>query len=693
MDNNYNNRVSKYRPVPKDKQGQIDNTAISQAVYLWLTNELGYRSGRSSSIVDDAISDNETIKEEIQKLCKNEFIPIFRFLMERLKSTKEVARIRNDLLNQQLNVTLHHIKRSKARSSLSASTVRDDNFLHKAKIDKKLTRINTNTKNGEQQINELISRIAEIEFQIRKVQEEIREKKNKIYMKKTFQENCKSFATTENEYRCHLEEYRGKSGIKDEISTSQKGSETTTTIKIKKICGKLKLLGKNVPSKSLSGNQKNQIRFLIEDLLKTSSPKLMLKSVSGVIKSASTDLTPCAELPVDNTIKDSINKVQRLLQQRRENHIEKFIGTEAILNDILKLREKIEQETESVKAYIKKKYVHMPSMDDRGRQVLNSKASLEASQAAFNRIMKFANFLESQQQNLVAYGNELPTLLNRVLNYNNVIEEKQKNIQRLIQINQLTRMNFIKQSKEISSFVEEKIFPFASSIETLSKNLDSIMIKENEKLKILNLRLAKQVKLQSDFRAISTLDINRTLDDKFVRDIKDLIHCPKYESADRIFMVLSDLKREEVVFEIARSYLNKNMKPCHNELQILAIRWLTAIGVVVTNFDKNVSFMQTTDSMQQAAEALKDLIEKQEQTFLSKEILRLKREIGNIDTAENVFQEIQDILEERYDFYGRSKSLCFLLTCSLYFKLNSEKILNGQIGNMIIIQGRRYLMS
>lgn len=87
------------------------------------------------------------------------------------------------------------------------------------------------------------------------------------------------------------------------------------------------------------------------------------------------------------------------------------------------------------------------------------------------------------------------------------------------------------------------------------------------------------------------------------------------------------------------------------------------------------------------------MIEKQEQTFLSKEILRLKREIGNIDTAENVFQEIQDILEERYDFYGRSKSLCFLLTCSLYFKLNSEKILNGQIGNMIIIQGRRYLMS
>ncbi|GES76730.1 HAUS augmin-like complex subunit 5 [Rhizophagus clarus] len=666
MDNNYN-RVTKYRSVPKDKQKQIDNSVISQAVYLWLTNELGYRSGRSSSIVDDTIFDKETTKEEVQKICKNEFIPIFKFLMERVKPIKEVARIRNGTINQQLDVTLHHIKRSKARSSSSASTVRDDNFLHKAKIDKKLTRINTSTENGERQINELILHIAEIEFQIRKVQEEIREKKSKIYMKKEFQENCKSFAAIEDKYRYHLEEYKGKTGIKDEIITSQKGSETTMTIKIKKICEKLKFLGKNMLSKNLiCESEKNQVRSLMEGLLKNSPPKLILKSVSGVIKSASRDLTSCSELPVDNTINETINKVQRLLQQRRESHIEKFIETEAILNNIFKLRENIKQETESINAYIKKKYVHIPSMDDSIIQMLNSKASLEANQAVLNRIMRFVNFLESQQQNLVAYSDELPILFNRVNDYNNVIEEKQTNIQRLIKINLLTRMNFIKQSKEISSFVQEELFTFANIIENLGKNLDSMIIKENEKFKNLNLGLAKQVKLQSGFRIISTLDINRTLDDKFVRDIKDLIHCPKYLSADRIFLVLSDLKREGVVFEIARSYLNKNIKPCHYDFQTLAIRWLSAIGAgVVTNFDKNGAFLQTTDGMQQAVKALKDLLEKQEQSFLSKEILRLNREIDIINKAENIFREIQDILEER------------------------EKILNGQIGSQIIAQGRK----
>ncbi|GBB97909.1 hypothetical protein RclHR1_00310037 [Rhizophagus clarus] len=280
--------------------------------------------------------------------------------------------------------------------------------------------------------------------------------------------------------------------------------------------------------------------------------------------------------------------------------------------------------------------------------------------------MRFVNFLESQQQNLVAYSDELPILFNRVNDYNNVIEEKQTNIQRLIKINLLTRMNFIKQSKEISSFVQEELFTFANIIENLGKNLDSMIIKENEKFKNLNLGLAKQVKLQSGFRIISTLDINRTLDDKFVRDIKDLIHCPKYLSADRIFLVLSDLKREGVVFEIARSYLNKNIKPCHYDFQTLAIRWLSAIGAgVVTNFDKNGAFLQTTDGMQQAVKALKDLLEKQEQSFLSKEILRLNREIDIINKAENIFREIQDILEER------------------------EKILNGQIGSQIIAQGRK----
>jgi hypothetical protein len=53
--------------------------------------------------------------------------------------------------------------------------------------------------------------------------------------------------------------------------------------------------------------------------------------------------------------------------------------------------------------------------------MLNSKASLEANQAALNRIMRFANFFESQQQNLVACDDELSTLFNRVNDYNNVI--------------------------------------------------------------------------------------------------------------------------------------------------------------------------------------------------------------------------------------------------------------------------------
>ena len=60
--------------------------------------------------------------------------------------------------NQQQSIKLNHIKRNKA-GSLTAT---EDNFLRKAKLDKKLTQINTNTANGEQQIEDLISRIAEI---------------------------------------------------------------------------------------------------------------------------------------------------------------------------------------------------------------------------------------------------------------------------------------------------------------------------------------------------------------------------------------------------------------------------------------------------------------------------------------------------------------------------------------------------
>ncbi|CAI2172121.1 18375_t:CDS:10 [Funneliformis geosporum] len=561
----------------KDKQKQIDNSANSQAVYLWLTNELGYRLGHSTSIIDDVISDKEITKEDIQKLCKNEFIPIFKFLMERVRPTKQVVQIRNEhLVDQQLKVKSHHINR-------------------KLKLEKKLSQINTNIRDGEEQIERLISRIADI------VQGELREKKNKIYMKETFRENYKSFTIIENEYRNLLEEHKRKFRMKDDISMTQKGSETTMTIRIKKVCEKLKSLGENmVSSKDLvDGSTKNDIRFSIEEMLRTTLPKSLLKSVSSVMKSSSKDLmcsyTDQFVEKTDTSVEDSIHNVQRLLQQCRENHVEKFIETEAILNNIFKLKEKIQQEIQLIKVYIEKKYMHLP-MDDRGRQVLNSNAELEANQAALKMVMSFADMLESQNQNLVVSRDEMSTLFNLVNGYNLDIEKKQKSIQRLININQLTRTNFIGQAEEISGFLQEKIFPFANHIETLGKNLDNMMMKENEKFKILNLRSAKQIKLHNDFRAINTLDIHRALDDNFVYKIKDLIHCPKY---------------------------------------------------------------MVTNNMQQAAETLKDLLEKQGQDFLNKEITRLKREIDTIDKAEIIFQEIHDILEER------------------------EKILSRQIGNRI----------
>jgi hypothetical protein len=50
-----------------NKQNNSAISAISQAVYLWLTNELGYRSERPLSIVDEVTSDKEITKEVIQK--------------------------------------------------------------------------------------------------------------------------------------------------------------------------------------------------------------------------------------------------------------------------------------------------------------------------------------------------------------------------------------------------------------------------------------------------------------------------------------------------------------------------------------------------------------------------------------------------------------------------------------------------
>ncbi|RHZ52943.1 hypothetical protein Glove_454g19 [Diversispora epigaea] len=739
------NSSFKLHPQTKFSKRTVDKNIISpESVLHWLKNDLGYRH-KCGSLVDD-VNESELTKEEIQKLCRNnEFASIFKFLMEHIKSSKEVLQYKKSKVaiqqqqQQQQSLRTHHQSRrniqhkSKLEKKLAQTLgiveegemqtkqmisqisdieshikkvkgeIREKenkiymkeiiqqqqqqqqslrthhqsrrNIQHKSKLEKKLAQTLGIVEEGEMQTKQMISQISDIESHIKKVKGEIREKENKIYMKEMFRENCRLFGNEEIEYGKLFEEYKimrkrtenGGTGINFLL----KGIETTLTIKIKNICDKLKhLVQEMIFSQSFSDNgTKTNIRFLMEDLLRKTPPNVLFKSISFVMESAMKESNARSEQSIkkmNSIFVEMSNQIQPILQNFRINHASKFIEIESILNNIMGIKEQIYKTTESTRLFLKR---HAPDMMDQVILVLEKKAESEAIQAALNIMLHHTQRLESRYQELSNTSrDQLIILRDQVVNSNKIIEHKQNIIQRQIFINQHTKTKFIEQSNEIARFMREDLYPFSKHLNTLTKNLDCTMLKENEQFNNIDLKLALQVKIDGNLRIVNSLDIYRVRDEKLFKEFKNIIQCPKHLDVDTFFKTIADLKFEDFAYELIRNNLTRNIQSCHNQMENMANNLLKMVQINGMNRDdKTISiYRKTTSDIRNSVEKFKDMMESLEETFMNKQIPRIENKFRKSEIAETIFQEIVQILEDR------------------------ENIFNGQIGSRMIIQGIRY---
>ncbi|CAG8671536.1 5183_t:CDS:2, partial [Gigaspora rosea] len=199
----------------------------------------------------------------------------------------------------------------------------------------------------------------------------------------------------------------------------------------------------------------------------------------------------------------------------------------------------------------------------------------------------------------------------------------------------------------------EELSPFKLRFESLTKDLDCSMLQENEQFQSLDLKLAAQRNKGSD--ALSyVFGIQNKLDFEFPFTINVRIYnrllliCTK--SIDCILKILADLKREGAAFEITRNSLIRNMNLCHYEMQAMVNRWMSSIRSDVieeSEFKNNITYEQTVKDMESSVESLSDMLEKQEKESFEKQIPRIKEEIERSEVVENIYKEIQEIIEER----------------------------------------------
>ncbi|CAG8654537.1 14088_t:CDS:10 [Acaulospora morrowiae] len=464
----------------KEKAKQSNRTISPESILQWLKNDLGYRHRRN--LLGD-FPEKEITTEEIQKLYRNEFVPIFKFLVEHIKSSKEVLQYKKLKISKQNQLIRSH--QSKRNKEALSNATEENYVIRKAMLDKKIAQITAIIEEGEMQTAQLITRISDIELQKRHTKEEIRENYNKMYMKKVFRESCRSIEDVESGYRRLFEELMTKKRSKNEINSALTGIETTTTIRIKNICDKLKSIGKSSAFSQSNADygKKVKIRFLIEDLIKTTSPKVLLKSVSN-----------SQRYMEKGSLDGSSRQVQRLLQKCREDHVSKFIEVEGMLNNVSEIKEKINKIIESTKLFLKRHYYHTPNMENIIVSFLERKVENEAVKAKYNSILNYARTLESRYQDLSVSSDRLATLFDRIANLNEIAEKKQKIIQRLIFVNQHIRAGIPEKSKEISRFLRE-ISPFNEHLDKLTKDLDCTVLRENEQFQNIDLKSALQVEL------------------------------------------------------------------------------------------------------------------------------------------------------------------------------------------------------
>ncbi|CAG8562456.1 17743_t:CDS:2 [Gigaspora rosea] len=67
-----------------------------------------------------------------------------------------------------------------------------------------------------------------------------------------------------------------------------------------------------------------------------------------------------------------------------------------------------------------------------------------------------------------------------------------------------------------------------------------------------------------------------------------------------------------------------------------------------SEFNNNITYEQTVNGMESSVEHLSDMLEKQEKEFFEKQIPRIKEEIERSEVIENIYKEIQEIIENAY---------------------------------------------
>ncbi|XP_068734247.1 HAUS augmin-like complex subunit 5 isoform X1 [Montipora capricornis] len=569
---------------------EVDELATT--LRSWAMDEMHFRAqGRHSNIPLPS-------KEDFKMLCRGPMADVWKYVLEHVKSTKTVQKIKGNLKLQQL------ISEQASHSGDKPhDEVRDQLKQKHAKLTKKLLEVKNKFYNAEKEVKTLQKEILDAEGSYSEMDQQISDFAKRNALLTAFSKQCclatemytdlvkqindritvykdiaRKKSTDPTYYTSQGSISQGSMLSSVEGRSTPTGLESACTRSVRESCEKIgSFLHEVCKAEEQTGRVddgtqrkiKEQLWTGVEKILSQHPPKDVLTSLSRIAQDSAIslrELTDRIDLKQDalelkfkyensGKLTDTssppsvLQSVHQLIQEGQAAHFQRFIESEKGLNEVWKGRKRLETLQQEMESILVSRYKDWPGNVELARELNRIELELVACRASLEYYKTAVNELTDDKNERQRAKEILHMKHKKIQDFEKLAESKQSLIQALVKQNSSAKARIEKQKHEHLQFIQEKICSREAHLVAMAKQLHDCVKQEVDKFATLPLCQFHFSSVESARRIpVSELSVNR-LESPSAKPggdaLKTVLKCldfPSYKAPEELLPTAMKLK-------------------------------------------------------------------------------------------------------------------------------------------------------
>lgn len=526
---------------------------LANGLRSWAMDEMYFRAqGRHSNTPLPS-------REDFKMLCRGPMADVWKYVLEHVKSTKTVQKIKGNLKLQQL------ISEQASHSGDKPhDEVRDQLKQKHAELTKKLLEVKNKYHNAEKEVKTLQKEILDAEGSYSEMDQQISDFAKRNALLTAFSKQCclatemytdlvkqindritvykdiaRKKSTDPTYYTSQGNISQGSMLSSVEGRSTPTGLESACTRSVRESCEKIgSFLHEVVKAEEQTGRVddgtqrkiKEQLWTGVEKILSQHPPKDVLTSLSRIAQDSAIslrELTDRIDLKQDalelkfkyensGKLTDTssppsvLQSVHQLIQEGQAAHFQRFIESEKGLNEVWKGRKRLETLQQEMESILVSRYKDSPGNVELARELNRIELELVACRASLEYYKTAVNELTDDKNERQRAKEILHMKHKKIQDFEKLAESKQSLIQALVKQNSSAKARIEKQKHEHLQFIQEKICSREAHLVAMAKQLHDCVKQEVDKFATLPLCQFHFSSVESARRIpVSELSVNR----------------------------------------------------------------------------------------------------------------------------------------------------------------------------------------